>query len=178
MLRTFSARDGNEVVLRTPRWEDLEDLLELINSLVEEEADISRDQRLTREQEADWLAKALSRFERDEIFYVVAEVKGKVIANSEIGKRLEGYDKHVGVIGIAIMKGYRDVGIGTIMMKTLLEQAKAMGLKVLTLNVFESNARAIHVYKRIGFAETGRVPRRFLKDDKYVDEVIMTLVLE
>ena len=40
VVRVFSPKGGREVVLRTPRWEDLDDLLELINSLVEERAEI------------------------------------------------------------------------------------------------------------------------------------------
>jgi hypothetical protein len=32
------SKDGRNVVLRTPRWRDLDDLLELINSLVDEKA--------------------------------------------------------------------------------------------------------------------------------------------
>lgn len=40
VIRTFVAHDGRKVVLRTPRWEDLDDLAEMINSLVEEKADI------------------------------------------------------------------------------------------------------------------------------------------
>jgi RimJ/RimL family protein N-acetyltransferase len=53
-----------------------------------------------------------------------------------------------------------------------------MGLKVLTLSVFESDKRAIHVYESIGFVQTGRVQRKFLREGEYVDEVIMTLLLE
>jgi len=34
-------RNGHEVVLRTPEWEDLDDLLRLTNSLVEEGAEIA-----------------------------------------------------------------------------------------------------------------------------------------
>ena len=40
VIRRFVARDGRTVILRTPRWEDLDDLLEYINSLVDEGADI------------------------------------------------------------------------------------------------------------------------------------------
>jgi hypothetical protein len=46
-----------------PKWEDLDDLLKLINSLVEEGAEIIRN-------------------EKDEIFFVV-EVDEKVITSSE-----------------------------------------------------------------------------------------------
>jgi RimJ/RimL family protein N-acetyltransferase len=74
--------------------------------------------------------------------------------------------------------GFRDVGIGTEIMRTLIKQVCFMGLKVLTLSVFESNKRAIHVYESIGFVQTGRVQRKFLREGEYVDEVIMTLLLE
>lgn len=47
-VRCFTAKDGRQVVLRTPRWEDLDELLELINSLVSEGAEISRNKKVTR----------------------------------------------------------------------------------------------------------------------------------
>jgi RimJ/RimL family protein N-acetyltransferase len=170
-------RDRREAILRTPKWEDLDDFLDLINSLVEERAEISRTELVSREEEIDFLSKVLSRLEKDEMFFLVAEVDGKVVASSEIDKR-SGYEEHVGVIGIAIKSGFRDLGIGTEMMKTLVGQAEKMGLKVLTLTAFASNERAIHVYEKVGFVQTGRVLKKHFKDGKYVDEIIMTKLLE
>jgi hypothetical protein len=176
-IRSFIAKDGLEVVLRTPKWEDLDDFLELINSLVDEKAEITRTEKVSREEEIDWLSKVLSRLEKDETFYLVAEVGGKVVAVSEISKR-SGYEKHVGVIGIAIRNEFRDLGIGTEMMKTLVKQAQEIGLKVLMLTAFASNKRAIRVYEKVGFVQTGRVPKKHFKEGKYIDEIIMTKLLE
>jgi RimJ/RimL family protein N-acetyltransferase len=176
-IRSFSAKDDREVVLRTPKWEDLDDFLELINSLVDERADILRTEKVSREEEIDWLSKVLSRLEKDETFYIVAEVNGKVVAVSEINRR-SGYEKHVGVIGIAIRNGFRDLSIGTEMMKTLVEQAQKMGLKVLTLTAFATNKRAIHVYEKVGFVQTGTIPKKHFKEGRYIDEIILTKLLE
>ena len=55
VFRRFTAKDGRGVILRAPRWEDLDDLLDFINSLVDEGVDISRDKKVTREEEANWL---------------------------------------------------------------------------------------------------------------------------
>lgn len=164
-------------MLRTPRWEDLGDFLELINSLVEERADILRSEKVTREEEIDFMAMVLSRLEKDETFFLVAEVDGKVVAVSEVNRR-SGYESHVGVIGIAIRSGYRDLGIGRKMMKTLEMQARRMRLKVLTLTTFATNKRAIHVYQKVGFVQTGTIPKKHFKDGKYVDEIIMAKLLE
>jgi len=173
VLRRFATKDGRAVVLRTPRWEDLDDLMEFINSLVEEGADICRNKKVTRKEEAEWLGRRLADLENDKIFFMVAEVEGKVVANSEIGRKV-GHSSHVGGVGIGILKGYRDIGIGTEMLKTLIAQAKKMGLKMLTLGVFSSNDIAIHVYNKVGFKETGRIPKEIYKDGKCIDDIIMT----
>jgi len=177
IVRSFFAKDGRKVVLRTPKWENLDDFLEIINSLVDEGADILRTERVSKEEEIDFLSKVLSRLEKDEMFYLVAEVDGKVVAVSEISKR-GGYEKHVGVIGIAIRNGFRDLGIGTEIMKTLVEQAQKMGLNVLTLSAFATNKPAIHVYEKVGFVQTGTIPKKHFKEGKYIDEIILTKVLE
>lgn len=165
------------MILRTPRWEDLDDLVELINSHVDEKAEIARIERVTREDEAEWLPKMLSSLERDELFFLVADVGGKVVASSDI-HILSGDEKHVGVLGIVVRSGFRDMGIGTEMMKTLVEQAVALGLKVLMLQVFATNERAVHVYEKAGFVQTGTVPKKHFREGQYVDEVIMTKLIE
>ncbi len=177
VLRQLKARDGREVVLRTPKLEDLDDLLDLINSAVDEKAEIAVTEKVTREGEAKWLSKMLDRLKRNELFFLVAEVSGKVIASSDI-EVLSKDEKHVGVMGLVVKSGFRDKGIGTEIVKTLIEQAKTLGLKILLLYVFATNKRAIHIYEKLGFTETGRVPKKHFRQGQYIDEVIMTMVIE
>lgn len=106
----------------------------------------------------------------------MAEVGRKVVASSEV-RREGGASKHVGDVGIVIRESYRDIGIGTKMMKALIDQAKQWGLKVLTLRVFASNKRAFHVYEKVGFVQTGCIPRKFFREDEYIDEIIMTKLM-
>jgi RimJ/RimL family protein N-acetyltransferase len=47
-------------------------------------------------------------------------------------------------------------------MKALVKQAQKMGLKVLTVTAFASNKRAIYVYEKLGFAQTGTIPKKTL----------------
>jgi RimJ/RimL family protein N-acetyltransferase len=178
VIRTFSAKDGREIVLRTPMWSDLDDLMAMINSLVEERADILIDEKVSRDQEIDWFSRALARLEKDEAFYMVAQVGGKVVGNSEVARKTSGHDRHVGSLGIVIRNGYRNLGIGTEMMKTLIEQARAMNLKLLTLGVYATNKHAHHVYQSVGFVDAGRIPKKFFKDGQFIDEIVMAKVLE
>ena len=173
MLKKFNAKDGRNVILRTPRWEDLDDCLELINSLVEEKADIFVIQKFTKEAEAEWLLKTLSRLEKDEQFFLVAEVDKKVIASSDFQIQ-GGTERYIGEIGIAVRDGYRNLGIGTEIMTTLLEQATLIGLRKMTVRTFATNKGAIHVYKKVGFVESGMTPQKHFRTGRLVDEVIMT----
>ena len=173
ILKKFNSKDGRNVILRTPRWEDLDDLLELINSLVEEQAEIYITDKFTREKEAEWLLKVLRRLERDEQFLLVAEVDKKVIASSDFQIQ-GGTDERIGAIGIVIRNGYRNLGIGTEIMKTVLEQAAFFGLRTVTVNAFATNKRAIHVYEQVGFAESSIIPKKHLRQGRFIDEVIMS----
>ncbi len=104
IIKKFKAKDGQNVVLRTPRWEDLNDFLELINSLVEEKAEIYITQKFTRETEAEWLLNVLSRLEKDEQFFLIAEVDKKAVALGDF--QVKGDEKqNVGAIGIIVMNG-------------------------------------------------------------------------
>ena len=171
-MHQFTANDGREVILRTPKWEDLDDFLAFINSLVEEGADIFMNQKVTREQEAKWLGRRFAEAEKGQGFLLLAEVDGKVVANSSITKKT-GYSRHVGGLGIAILNGFRDIGIGTEMLKTLISKAENMDLKMLTLTVFSTNKRAKHVYEKVGFRETGRIPNGIYRDGKFIDQIMM-----
>ncbi len=172
----FTAKDGRKVVLRQIRWEDLDDCLEFINSLVEERAEILRDTPVTREEEADWLGTRLARIEKGQLIGVAAEVDGKMIANSEVEKR-SGFMNHVGYLGIGIKKGYRCIGIGSKLIQTLINESKKAGLKILVLDVFDANQPAKALYKKMGFKEAGKIPKGIHKDGKYIDLIRMTTEL-
>ena len=177
ILHRFTAKDGREVILRIPKWEDVDDLVELNNSIVDGGVDITTTQKITREEYADQFKRRLALMEKGEVLRLVAEVEGKVIAGSELRKR-SGHSRHVGNIGVGIRRGYRDIGIGTEIMRALTAHAKTMGLEMIDLAVASSNKRAIHVYEKVGFKETGRIPRFYYRDGKYFDEVIMAKEIE
>jgi RimJ/RimL family protein N-acetyltransferase len=177
ILKQFNAKHGRNVILRTPRWRDLDDLLELINSLVDEKAEIYITQKFTREEEAEWLLKVLSRLEKDEQFFLVAEVDKKVVALSDFQLKEGDKEHRIGAFGIIVKNGFRNLGIGTEIMNTLLEQAAFFGLRIVTVNAFATNKAAIHVYRKVGFVESDIIPERHFRQGRLIDEIIMTKVI-
>lgn len=172
LIRCFTAKDGREVVLRAPRWSDLDDMLEFINTLVEEGADITVDTKKTREEEVDWLARLLSSVEKNKQVAVVAAVDGRFIGQVEVAPR-GGRSKHVGNLGISIRDGYRDIGIGTELMLEAEVLAKLLGIKIIFLEVYATNERARHLYEKVGYREVGCLPKAALRDGDYIDSIMM-----
>lgn len=172
----FPSKKGRRVVFRTPRWEDLDDFLELINSLVEEGANIIRNQKVTRDEEVEWLARYLTNVEKGRVIGIVVEVDGKAVGNSEVAKG-SGSESHVGLLGISIARDYRNLGIGTKLIGLLIEESRKAGLKLIVLDVVDRNERARHVYEKAGFKIAGVIPKMSSTRDGYFGMVRMYLEL-
>jgi ribosomal protein S18 acetylase RimI-like enzyme len=171
-MSEFIARDGRAVVVRELRLEDLDGLLELVNSTVREGAPINRMTELSRAEEVEFLPKRLGEIKRGETVQFIAEVDGEVVGNAEV-RRHVGRQSHVGTMGIVVKSGFRRIGIGTRLIEKLLSEGKKQGLKIVTLQVNETNLPAITLYRKLGFNETGRIPKAIHWNEKYVDDIIM-----
>lgn len=107
----------------------------------------------------------------------MAEVDNKVVASADFQIKGEDQEHRVGAMGIVVKNGYRNLGIGTEIMKTLLEQTAFFGLRTMTMNAFATNKRAIHAYKKAGFVESGLIPEKYFRQGKLIDEVVMTKLI-
>jgi len=175
-------KKGEKIILRSMRWEDLDDLLELANGLVSErefnpDLGILLDKKQTRDSEAQFLSSMLLGIENGSVVNVVAEVNGKVVANSEVMRGKSSDEYYHGKLGIAISRKYRDLGIGREMLKTLIEESSKSQLKTLELEAFADNDKALHVYDSLGFRRVGTIPKKIFRKDKFHDIVVMSMVL-
>ncbi|OGI62648.1 MAG: GNAT family N-acetyltransferase [Candidatus Muproteobacteria bacterium RBG_16_60_9] len=86
--------------------------------------------------------------------------------------------RHCGMLGIGVIEGYRDRGIGRALMETTLQAARSKGLTRVELTVRTDNIRAIRLYERFGFTIEGVVRRDMLVDDQYRDSLLMALLFD
>jgi ribosomal protein S18 acetylase RimI-like enzyme len=85
--------------------------------------------------------------------------------------------KHCGVLGMGVLKEYRNKGIGTRLLAAALEKARTYGLFRIELEVFEDNVRAIRLYERIGFKIEGKKIAAVMIDQKSINVLILALLL-
>ena len=82
--------------------------------------------------------------------------------------------KHAGAIGICVHEEWQGKGVGTALMRAMLDFADNwLNLTRLELEVFADNAAAIHLYERFGFEVEGTLRQHALRNGRYVDSTMM-----
>ena len=127
------------------------------------------------EEEAEFLA---SEFISQTSVTLVAKRNGKIIGNARFTCGLKDRTKHRGDIGISVLKSEWGNGLGSRLMEALIDFAKNTAhVEVITLEVNQTNKRAIALYEKFGFKKTG-VFEAFTKiNGKYIDFDMMVLYL-
>jgi putative acetyltransferase len=88
---------------------------------------------------------------------------------------LQAYKKliHQAEFGIIVAPGYRNKGIGTFLIKSVMRLAREkFNIELLHLQVYAENP-AIRLYKRMGFREFGRQTHWIKEKDRYVGRIFM-----
>jgi ribosomal protein S18 acetylase RimI-like enzyme len=84
---------------------------------------------------------------------------------------------HVATLGVGVIQSRRGQGIGRKLIDAVMGKARAQGIEIIALSVQASNARAIALYRKLGFVEEGRKVRGRLVDGVYEDVILMALDL-
>lgn len=176
-LYRFISKKGKEITLRYPLSTDVGILLDFAHHLIDEDAYIkisgvtSRND-LTHENEEKYVLDLLKEISEKQGIHALAFHEDRLIGNAGITKG-SVRKEHVGLLGISIHRDFRGEGIGREMMTYLLGEAKKIGLTIIELKVYGPNSQAIHLYKKLGFEEVGRLPDSIRYRDTFLDEVWM-----
>ena len=168
-------KDGKIILVRRPNVGDVKQLLNFINSLVEEDAQILVNKKMTLTEEKEWLKSTLKDIGKNKKHLLVAVYKGEIIGNVEL-KKEKWRRSHIAEYAISVKKGYRSIGLATIMSKTILDIGKKdKEIKLIYLTVLPANKPAMHLYTKLGFKEVARLKKRINYKRRYVDEIVMDL---
>lgn len=179
-IKTAVTKKGRTVTFTYPKWEDVKQMTEYINELSKEDTFIGYSGEInTLQDEAKYLSSLFPKIENGDAVVVHAFINGKLAGRCDIFRNLElkKRERHIGTLGLTLKKDYRGEGLGELILKTTIEEAKKMieGLRIIRLGVFGNNHIAQSLYKKIGFKETGRTPGGILYKGEYVDHIDMHL---
>ncbi|MEH7458549.1 GNAT family N-acetyltransferase [Bacillus sp. JJ1127] len=106
--------------------------------------------------------------------FLVAVVNDRIVGFSRCeGVYLKRFSHKV-EFGVCVLKDFWGYGIGKNILKESISWADANGIKKITLNVLETNDKAIKLYERLGFEIEGILKNdKILSDGKYYNTIIM-----
>ena len=173
--KNLTARSGEPFVIRTAEPRDAAAMLAYIRVVAAEtEFFVLEPDEFpaTEELERQWIQEHLDHPGQ---IVLLAEASGSVIGNVSFESGPHRRIAHRGNLGISVFKEWRGKGIGTALLRTLLEWAKENPIiEKVGLEVSSTNEGAIRLYRKLGFMEAGRKPKEVkLGPEKYVDSVVM-----
>jgi len=168
-------KQGNRIVIREGRISDSEELQKCAKSYLK-----SKQIPLT-ELEFNELAKNHEEWIKKFIdgkndLLLIAEHNGTIVGNIDLMINGRQMLKHTGYIGMGIHEDWQGLGIGTAMLKILIDWVDHNpDIEILWLQAFSNNEKGLRLYSNMGFEETGR-QKGFIKTEfrEYIDNVIMT----
>ena len=172
----FQLKDGREAILRSPKEEDVESTLEyLIISAGETDYILRYPEecgKYTPEGEKKLFEQ---KNESPNEAMMMCIVDGRVVGNCEISFFRGMKTKHRASVAIALISEFWNQGIGTKMFEEMIRLAQNReGVMQMELEFVEGNARARHLYEKMGFRIAGVHPNAIrLKDGTLLNNYIM-----
>ncbi|NCB63137.1 MAG: GNAT family N-acetyltransferase [Clostridia bacterium] len=112
-------------------------------------------------------------------FVAVTETEAGELVIGAIGLtvRMNPRTRHVGSLGIFVHKDYQNAGVGTALMRTVLDLADNWLMLVrVELEVYADNERARHLYEKMGFEVEGLRRKAVVRGGRYIDEYMMSRI--
>jgi len=172
-------KDGTEVTLRPEIDSDLEPTWEMFSSLSEESLKYLP-LGFTREKIEDWFKEIDYNKVLPILAFVESGDKTRIVAGASLGFSKDDIYKHKGNFGITVHDDYQNKGLGGILTQYILDIARESGLKKVTLAVVAHNARAIHLYEKLGYVKEGYLKMDFWNKilGKWDDSILMGKILD
>ena len=160
------------VTIREYRSQDMEEAMNIWNEVVREGIAFPQLEELTG-QTAD-------EFFREQSYTGIAEdvETGEVVGLYILHPNNVGRCGHICNTSYAVKSGKRGLHIGEKLVKDSLSVGARLGFRILQFNaVVASNIHALHLYKRLGFTQLGRIPQGFLMKDGHYEDIILQYIV-
>lgn len=170
-------KNGFIVELREMQKEDAQIVLDYMDLVLTESTNLLREKdefNLTLEQEEKYLEDT---FNSKDNYMVGCFHEGKLISVAGFNGRNLLRIKHSVSMGMSVLKEYYNLGVGSVVMEDIINTAISYEKKRLELEVKADNENAIKLYSKYGFVYEGRKHKAFFSNGKYIDLIVMGMML-
>jgi ribosomal protein S18 acetylase RimI-like enzyme len=108
---------------------------------------------------------------------LVADDGGRLAGWCDVRRETIPVYAHCGHLGMGLLPEYRGRGIGERLLRASIDAARGAGFERIELSVYARNARAVALYRKVGFAHEGTRVRGKKIDGAYDDVHMMGILL-
>lgn len=166
-------KDGAYVLLRPLVADDEPRLMEFYSAVSEDDLRYFRHAVKDPAIVHEWC----EHLDYTKVLPVVAFAKDRVVGSASL-HFCEGPKRHVGEVRLFLAKDYRKRGLGTKMLRTLIDLARKQGLGILTVEIVADETKAVKAFEALGFKTQATLDDYFMfPDGDSRDIVLMTMTL-
>jgi RimJ/RimL family protein N-acetyltransferase len=173
---TIKLKNQKLVTIRQAETNDAERLLSCIKKYISQSEYIPKLEQeitLTIEQEKEWIHSFLAS---ENSLLLIAEYDNEIIGNIDLTGNRRKIMEHTAVIGMGMLKEWINSGLGTALLKSVIQWAKENPLlELLWLQVYTENELGLNLYRKMGFEDNGIIKNFFKNDKRYFDNLTMTM---
>ncbi|MBI2081175.1 MAG: GNAT family N-acetyltransferase [candidate division NC10 bacterium] len=159
--REMALRDGTTAVIRPLAKDDKEALLAFFRAVPQEERLFLKDD-VTDEAVIESWVRGL---DYGQVLPLVAEVRGRIVADATLHQQKRGWTSHVGKVRIVTHPDFRHKGLASGLIKELIEVARDSGLELLDAEFMSEQVGPMQTFTRLGFYRVATLPRH-VRDQK------------
>jgi RimJ/RimL family protein N-acetyltransferase len=169
----ITLRDGTRVLLRVLDKDDRDRLQAMFALVGDDDAEAMRE----NVKDPAVIQKWIDGLDYGRVIPLVAVVNDEIVGDATL--RLgRGPYRHKAEVRIFLSKPYRQRGLGTAMLKSVIDIAKRMELHLLTVEVIANRTPVIRAFRGLGFQMQTTLPDYFMMPDgETLDVALMILPL-
>lgn len=167
-------RDGTYVLLRPMVPDDESRLKEFYSAVSDDDLRLFRD----RVKEPALIHSWSDSLDYTRVLPMLALVKDRVVGNVSL-HFCEGPKRHMAEIRFFLAKDFRRRGLGTKMLRTLIDLARKQGLGILMVEVVADDANTVKALEGLGFKPQATLRDGFMfPDGEAHDLVLLSMPLQ
>lgn len=169
----ITLRDGTRVLLRALNEDDGDRLQSMFATISDDDAEAMRDNVKDPSAVQRWV----DELDYSRVIPLVAVVNDEIVGDATLHLGRGPY-RHKAEVRIFLSKSYRQRGLGTAMLKALIDIAKRLELHLLTVEVIANSISVIRAFRGLGFQMQTTLPDYFMmRDGETLDVALMMLPL-
>jgi L-amino acid N-acyltransferase YncA len=163
--------DGTRVLLRPLVPNDRDGLISLFTHAPEEDRRYLRQDVTDRDLVASWAEDV----DYTSVFPLVAVVNDRIVGDATLHFR-EGAHRHQGEVRIFLAQEVRRRGLGTQMLRTLIDIGRSVGLHQLIAWIVTDQGPVIRAFKELGFERHCTLPKYFMLPDGSTRDIVLMIL--